>query len=99
MRTSTGVPTRSTWNEIPWSVWCTADTVVVGSRTVDNEVDPTGTRAQLAGPSAAGTTPHRSGWSYQSTAGVSQLPWPGPTPFHTTGWAASGTTNAESAIR
>ena len=78
--TSTGVPTRSTWNETELSVWATSDTVVAGSGTAGGLVSWAGTRVQLAGPSAAGTTFHRLGSSYQVAAGFSQLVWPGVTP-------------------
>ena len=50
------------------------------------------TRSHAAGPSAAGTTFHRLGLSYQLAAGFNQLVWPGDTPFHTTGRLASGCT-------
>jgi len=94
--TSTGVPVRSTWKEMVSSVWVTAVTVAAGSGTAVGALSPTGTRSQVDGPPAAGTTSHRDGSSYQLTAGASQLPWLGPTPCHTTGRLVRGWTSDES---
>ena len=74
----------------PWST---------GSGTAGVGSGPTGTRVHVAGPSAVGTTSQRAGWSYQLTAGASQLDWSATTPFHTTGWWVRGSTSWESAIR
>ena len=93
------MPTRSTWNEIPSSVWRTSETVVWGSATALVSTAPTGTRVQSGGPSAAGTTFQRDGVSYHATAGSNHDDWLAPTPFQTTGRSVNGTTSDVSAIR
>ena len=75
-----------------------SDTVVVGSGTAGGLCRWPGTRAQPAGPPAAGTTFHADGSSYQSADGFNQLVWAGLTPVQTTGRLASGWTSDESAI-
>ena len=75
--TSTGVPTRSTWKETELSVWAMWDTTVAGSGTAAGRVSVAGTRAQPAGPPAAGTTFHAEGSSYQAADGFNQLVWAG----------------------
>src|SRR5271167_2541767 len=90
---------RSTWKETELPETCTWVTLVAGSRTAVGVVSLAGIRCQEEGPPAEGTTSQRAGWSYQLTAGGSQLAWLVDTPVQTTGWSVRGCTSGESAIR